>query len=80
MTKNNDLQNAIDNIHNALIECNRGIITALASSQGFNSNAGAQWVEYANQLQRLIPAYAAPKWLIHACNEFGLKLEKDIRR
>lgn len=73
MTKSDDLQSAVDNIHNALIKCNRDIIESIANQQGVNFNVGAKWVEYANQLQRLVPEYAAPEWLSQACNKFGLE-------
>lgn len=65
-----DLQAAVDNIHNALIECNSSIIGSLAGGGDFSRTAG-RWVEYANQLLRLVPDYAAPRWLANACKEFG---------
>lgn len=79
MVKNNDLQNAVDNIHNALIECNKTIIATLANQNHFEYKTGEQWVEYANQLQRLVPEYAAPEWLIQACSVLGLKFENSAR-
>jgi len=67
-----DLQAAVDNIHNALIQCTMQIIGSLANQNNYATNAG-RWIEYANQLQRLVPDYAAPAWLVKACSEFGLQ-------
>jgi len=65
-----DLQTAVDNVHDALIQCNRQIISHLAESDSYEQTA-FQWVEYANQLKRLVPDYAASMWLTAACTEFG---------
>ncbi len=79
MTKTDDLQNAVDNIHNALIECTNTIIGAIAGRSGFENTTGEKWIEYANQLQRLVPEYAAPEWLSQVSNVFGLQFENDIK-
>jgi hypothetical protein len=73
MMKTDDLQNAVDNIHKALINCTNDIISGIANRAGVSETTGEQWVEYANQLKRLVPGYAAPAWLGQACKEFGLQ-------
>jgi len=78
MANTDDLQNAVDNIHNALIEVTKNIIRAIAGQTGYNSPTAGKWVEYANQLQRLVPVYATPEWLNQACNEFGLQFNNTV--
>jgi hypothetical protein len=65
-----DLQTAIDNVHGAIIKCTDEIIHSLSSLRNYQS-AAQRWVEYANQLRRLVPDYAVPSWLGHACSRFG---------
>mgnify|MGYP001320416649 CR=1 FL=1 len=45
-----DLQTAVDNIHNALIQCTNEIVKALANERDYEAYA-ARWIEYANQLR-----------------------------
>jgi len=73
-----DLQTAVDKVQAALIEQTTQIISSLATSGNY-SNIAANWVEYANQLQRLVPDYAIPSWLTEACSEFGLKFTPEKR-
>ncbi|MCH7764759.1 MAG: hypothetical protein IIB95_13660, partial [Candidatus Marinimicrobia bacterium] len=79
MNKTDDLQNAVDNIHNALMECTKNVIVEISNQNSFSYETGGQWVEYANQLQRLVPEYAAPGWLSQACNKFGLKFNNNSK-
>ncbi len=69
-----DLQTAVDNIHNALIQCTNDVVKALANQRNYEGHA-ARWVEYANQLRRLVPDYAVPVWLDQACGQFGLNYD-----
>lgn len=70
MAEQEDLQTAIENIQNSLIERTDEIIHKLATGENTNSNSST-WVEYANQLRRLTPDYATPAWVVDACTEFG---------
>jgi len=70
MAQQEDLQTAIEKIQSSLIERTESIVTALSAAENVNP-AAAQWVEYANQLQRLVPDYAIPSWLTDACSTFG---------
>jgi hypothetical protein len=70
MSEEEDLQSAIDNIHQSLIGLTRSIVSSLAIQSDFRSDA-FRWVEYANQLRRLVPDYSVPRWLSDACSEFG---------
>ena len=65
-----DLQAAVNQIQNAVIQCSDQMIKSLAYQSGYGSTA-SYWVEYANQLHRLVPDYARPSWLDDACREFG---------
>jgi len=76
MPEQEDLQSAIDNIHNSLIGRTDSIISALSDSEKY-SNLSTQWVEYANQLHRLVPDYAVPAWLREACGTFGAEYLND---
>ncbi len=69
MPAQEDLQLAIDNIHKSLIDRTERIIAVL-SSGGDTGSSAAQWVEYAQQLHRLVPDYAIPAWLAEACVTF----------
>ncbi len=71
-----DLQAAVDNIHRALVTCTNGIIEHLAMGQS-NPHLMSCWVEYANQLRRLVPDYAVPVWLKQACSEFGVSYNQN---
>ncbi len=50
------------------------IIRALSRGNDY-SDAGFKWVEYANQLKRLVPDYAIPTWLKDACKVFGVEFD-----
>lgn len=65
-----DLQTAVNKIHNAVIEHTDQVIDSLAHQNIYGASA-SKWVEYANQLNRLVPDYARPNWLADACGEFG---------
>ncbi len=65
-----ELQRAIDNVHRALVICTDTIIECL-SAKGETHTESHRWVEYANQLERLVPDYAVPVWLKDACVSFG---------
>jgi hypothetical protein len=67
-----DLQTAIDSVHLALIKCNDEIIQSLADQRMYENEA-TRWIEYANQLRRLVPDYAVPNWLTLACSKFGAR-------
>ncbi len=71
-----DLQVAVDNIHNALIQCTTEIVESLAK-YSYSYSAAAQWIEYANQLRLLVPDYATPAWLDQACSDFGLRYASE---
>lgn len=76
MAKQEDLQTAIENIHQSLIDRTEKIVGLLS----FNKNiytVAYQWVEYANQLKRLTPGYAIPEWLTQACANFGEELANE---
>ena len=76
MEEQEDLQTAIENIHYSLIERTSEIIAALTGGGSIGEDA-TSWVEYANQLLRLVPQYAEPVWLIDACGRFGTTFYND---
>ena len=78
MGNKEDLQTAVDNVHLSLIDQTETIIDALSTRDDI-TRPGSRWVEYANQLLRLVPDYAMPNWLPAACSEFGTDLVHNTR-
>ena len=78
MREQEDLQSAVDNIHQSLIQRTDIIIKFLANRNPVGDQAYS-WVEYANQLQRLVPDHAVPLWLSDACSLFGESFNNDIK-
>jgi hypothetical protein len=70
MQSDEELQSAIDSVRSAVVEQATGVINSLAIHQDLFPES-SRFVEYCNQLRRLLPQYAIPNWLKEACETFG---------
>lgn len=70
MQSDDELQAAIDSVHSAVLHEAEAVINSLALRQALAPES-SRFVEYCNQLSRLVPDYAAPRWLKFTCESFG---------